>query len=209
MSVSTLFAGLAGHLVRVGPVLALNGSTGQARRSADLDAVGIDACDRQVSVRLRHGECLSACRSLPDRIGLAVPASWASSRGPMLPLPRGWMRAQLTQDQDLPAVRLVDHRRGNPGRLALPGAAAAAIPHQSGHADSGDRPPAMIYTSQNQRSTGQAEVPGHLGRALPGRGRGTLDSVRIRSDPRRMRAPGPGRPGGRSSGFWQGGTGCA
>ena len=61
-----------------------------------------------------------------------------------------------------------------PGRLALPGAAAAAIPHQSGHADSGDRPPAMIYTSQNQRSTGQAEVPGHLGRALPARWRGTL-----------------------------------
>jgi len=24
------------------------------------------------------------------------------------------MRARLTQDQDLPAVRLVDHRRGNP-----------------------------------------------------------------------------------------------
>jgi hypothetical protein len=47
------------------------------------------------------------------------------------------------------------------------------------------------------------------GPALPGRRRGTLDSVRIRSDPRRMRAPGPGRPGGRSSGFWQGGTGCA
>src|SRR6266568_1339201 len=34
------------------------------------------------------------------------------------------------------------------------------------------------------------------GRALPGRGRGTLDSVRIRGDPRRMRAPGPRRPGG-------------
>ena len=29
----------------------------------------------------------------------------------------------------------------------------------------------------------RAEVPGHLGRALPGRRRGTLDSVRIRSDP--------------------------
>jgi hypothetical protein len=55
----------------------------------------------------------------------------------------------------------------------------------------------------------RAEVPGHLGRALPGRRRGTLDSVRIRSDPRRMRAPGPQRSGGRSSGFWQGGTGCA
>src|SRR5712691_4403578 len=32
--VSTLFADLAGHLVKVGPVLALNGSTGQARRVA-------------------------------------------------------------------------------------------------------------------------------------------------------------------------------
>jgi hypothetical protein len=32
----------------------------------------------------------------------------------MLPFPRGWDAAQLTQDQDLPAVRLVDHRRGNP-----------------------------------------------------------------------------------------------
>jgi hypothetical protein len=58
-------------------------------------------------------------------------------------------------------------------------------------------------------AAGDPEVPGHLGRALPGRRRGTLDSVRIRSDPRRMRAPGPRRPGGRSSGLWQGGTGCA
>ena len=40
----------------------------------------------------------------------------------------------------------------------------------------------------------RAEVPGHLGRALPGRRRGTLDSVRIRDDPAvwgsRARAPG-------------------
>ena len=55
----------------------------------------------------------------------------------------------------------------------------------------------------------QAGVPGQLGRALPGRGRGTLDSVRIRGDPRRMRAPGPRRPGRRSCGFSQGGAGCA
>src|ERR1035438_8386344 len=33
VSVSTLSADLAGHLVKVGPVLALNGSTGQARRA--------------------------------------------------------------------------------------------------------------------------------------------------------------------------------
>jgi hypothetical protein len=38
VSASTLFAGLAGCLVKVGPVLALTGSTGQARRNADLDA---------------------------------------------------------------------------------------------------------------------------------------------------------------------------
>ena len=46
MSASTLFAGLAGCLVKVGPVLALTGSTGQARPNADLDAVRIGACDR-------------------------------------------------------------------------------------------------------------------------------------------------------------------
>ena len=32
VSVSTLSADVAGHLVRVGPILALDGSTGQARR---------------------------------------------------------------------------------------------------------------------------------------------------------------------------------
>ncbi len=42
-----------------------------------------------------------------------------------------------------------------------------------------------------------AEVPGHLGRALPGRRRGTLDSVRIRSDPAGWGLPGQGaRAGG-------------
>ena len=45
-SVSTLFAGLAGYLVKVGPILALNGSTGQARRKANLDAVRIDPYGR-------------------------------------------------------------------------------------------------------------------------------------------------------------------
>jgi hypothetical protein len=54
----------------------------------------------------------------------------------------------------------------------------------------------------------RAEVPGRLGRAWPGRGRGTLDSVRIRGDPP-DEGPGPRRPGGRSSGFSQGGPGCA
>ena len=43
----------------------------------------------------------------------------------------------------------------------------------------------------------RAEVPGHLGWALPGRRRGTLDSVRIRSDPAGWGLPGQGaRAGG-------------
>ena len=42
----TWYTHLAGCLVKVGPVLALTGSTGQARRNADLDAVRIGACDR-------------------------------------------------------------------------------------------------------------------------------------------------------------------
>jgi hypothetical protein len=41
------------------------------------------------------------------------------------------------------------------------------------------------------------------------RGQGTLDRVPIRSDPAGSGAPGPQRPGGRSSEFSQGGTGCA
>ena len=44
VSVSTLFADLAGHLVRVGPILALDGSTGQARRDVAQPRAGV-ACD--------------------------------------------------------------------------------------------------------------------------------------------------------------------
>jgi hypothetical protein len=47
------------------------------------------------------------------------------------------------------------------------------------------------------------------GPGLPDRRRGTLESVRIRLRPRRIRAPGPQLPGRRSSGFSQGGTDCA
>ena len=48
------------------------------------------------------------------------------------------------------------------------------------------------------------------GSVVSRRGRGTLDSVRIRSDPAGSGAPGHGaRPGGRSSGFSRGGAGCA
>src|SRR5271165_126506 len=145
----------------------------EAQTSMRSGSTPVIAC--QVSVRLRHGECRPAGRSLLDRIELAGRASLtASSRGPMLAFPRGWDAGPAHAGPGPACGSSGRSSARQPGRLALPGAAAAAIPHQSGHADSGDRPPAMIYTSQNQRSTGQAEVPGHLGRALPDRGRGTL-----------------------------------
>src|SRR5580704_5234946 len=92
VSASTLFAGLAGCLVKVGPVLALTGSTGQARRNADLDAF---RRDRRLRSLLRFE---FACARECLRAG----------------------RPQL-EGQNLPAVRLAGHWRCNPFRIALQG----------------------------------------------------------------------------------------
>ena len=210
MSVSTLFAGLAGHLVRVGPVLALNGSTGQARRSADLDVVGIDACDRQVSVRLRHGECLSAGRSLPDRIGLAGRASLMGKQSRPDAAPPAWMGCGPGSRRTRTCLRFVWSIIGAATRSPR-AARRSSRCHSSSVRSCRFRRSATRHDLHQPEpkiyGTGRGAWPPGPGFAGP-RARHT-DSVRIRSDPRRMRAPGPGRPGGRSSGFWQGGTGCA
>jgi len=208
MSVSTLFAGLAGHLVRVGPVLALNGSTGPARRSADLDAVGIDACDRL------PGFSSPAPRGVPA----GRPVAAGSHRACRASQPHG---KQPRPDAGLPAgmgcgpgsrrtrtcLRFVwsiigaatrsPRAAGRSSRCHSSSVRSCRFRRSATRHDL-HQPEPKIY------GTGRGAWPPGPGFAGP-RARHT-DSVRIRSDPRRMRAPGPGRPGGRSSGFWQGGT---
>jgi len=92
--------------------LALNGSTGQARRKTNLDAVRIDPYGRLPSFSSSAPEeTLSVGQSLLDRHELAGRVSLnIKQRQPDTAPPRGnGMRAQLTQNQDLPAVRLVGH----------------------------------------------------------------------------------------------------
>ena len=187
---------------------------------------GVSACSAGPGFGFRVG-VVNARTALSSSSRSAFPLrGWSRGGGGCGRMPAGGsvsLRRQATcgdgGPEGIAARMLAASPAGMPAVLALPRGITVAAASPAGPGPGTVRRGRLMTEAWSCGGPGQfagrggcrwrAEVPGHLGRALPGRRRGTLDSVRIRSDPRRMRAPGPGRPGGRSSGFWQGGTGGA